>query len=143
MGKQLAKVVEVVMNGLRGLEAEVAMRLTERLIGLGGLALPKSGSVAIDLSWTPYEVTPAELLHLVRSVLEEMDIGEGCDVVLESGRIEVRVRDREAVLEGLRRSGVLRRSEAGEVLHQCPHCGYVTPYEELLREHLKVHYIGV
>jgi hypothetical protein len=139
----LARVVEVTMNGLQGLEAEVAMRLTERLVGVGGLALPKSGSVAIDLSWTPYEVTPAELLGLVRSVLEEMGIDEGCEVVLESDRIEVRVKDREAVLEGLRRSGVLRRTEAGEVLHQCPHCGYVTPYEELLREHLKVHYIGV
>ncbi len=139
----MVKVVEVAMNGLRGLEAEVAMRLNERLVTYGGLALPKSGSVAIDLSWTPYEVTLSELLRLVRSVLEEMGIEEGCDVMLESDRIEVRVKDAGAVLEGLKRSGLLRRSNAEAQLYQCPHCGYVTPYEELLREHLKIHYIGI
>ena len=139
----MAKVVEVTMYGLQGLEAEFAMRLSERLVGIGGLALPKSGSVAIDLSWTPYDVTPSELLAFVRSVLEEMGIDEGCEVVLGPDRIEVRVRDAMAVREGLMRSGALRRPRAGEVLHQCPHCGYVTPYEELLREHLKIHYIGV
>ncbi len=139
----MARVVEVAMNGLRGLEAEVAMRLNDRLVGIYGLALPKSGSVAIDLSWTPYEVTLPELLALVRSVLEEMGIDEGCDVVLGSDRIEVLVRDRDAVLEGLRRSGVMRKPKAEEPLHRCPHCGYVTPYEELLREHLKLHYIGI
>ncbi len=139
----MAKVVEVAMYGLQGLEAELALRLSERLVGIGGLALPKSGSVAIDLSWTPYDVTPSELLSLVRSVLEEMGIDAGCEVVLGSDRIEVRVRDAAAVREGLMRSGALRRQKSGEVLHQCPHCGYVTPYEELLREHLKIHYIGI
>ncbi|MEM2700547.1 MAG: C2H2-type zinc finger protein [Nitrososphaerota archaeon] len=139
----MVRVVEVTLEGLQGLEAEFATRLTERLVDVGGMALPKSGSVAIDLSWTSREVSAQELLRLLRSVLEELGIAEGCEVVLDEDRLVVRAKDRDAVLEGLRRSGALRRPQAGSGLHQCPHCGYVTPYEELLREHLKIHYIGL
>ncbi|MCS7126768.1 MAG: hypothetical protein NZ953_00025 [Thaumarchaeota archaeon] len=131
-------VVYVVVVGFRGLEVPLAARLTERLVELGGIAVPREGSVAIDLSVSWSRPSQAALLGLVRDALGELSVSEHCKVESDGERLRVVVLNPEEVRLALSTAG-----PADPGLHVCPHCGYATPYGELMREHVKLHYVGL
>jgi len=47
--------------------------------------------------------------------------------------------DREIIIED---EEPKRRRSCGPGFFICPHCGFITPYEEEYWNHLKIHYIG-
>ncbi|MEN3047852.1 MAG: C2H2-type zinc finger protein [Candidatus Caldarchaeales archaeon] len=131
-------VVHVVVEGFRGLEVPLAARLTERLVEWGAIAVPKEGSIAIDLSVSWSRPSGAALLGVLREALTELGVSEHCRAEADGERLRVVVLDPEEVRIALGAGG-----SAHSGLHVCPHCGYATPYEELMREHVKLHYVGL
>ncbi|MCS6788823.1 MAG: hypothetical protein NZ733_05995, partial [Aigarchaeota archaeon] len=94
--------------------------------------------VAVDLSVSWSRPSPTVLLGLLHNALRELGVSEYCRVEVDGETLRVFVTDPDSVRIAI---GGDRSQPSG--LHVCPHCSYTTPYEELLREHVKLHYIGL
>ncbi|MCS7094794.1 MAG: hypothetical protein NZ988_03170 [Thaumarchaeota archaeon] len=131
-------VVYVTIEGFKGLEVPLAGKLTERLVELGAIAVAREGSVALDLSVSWAKPSPTALFEMVRNALQELGVSDHCRVEIEGEVLRIFVTDPQSVKLAIGDVGVQNSR-----LHVCPHCGYATLYEELLKEHVKLHYIGV
>lgn len=129
--------IEIRLDAPERLLADIAYRLSEGLAEWGAFAFVRENGVVIDASNSRGELMAPGVMNLLRRCLEEVGIGGRCIVNLEGERrIVVKVTDNETIEEWAKKAPA-----PGPELNICPHCGYITPYPELLREHVKVHYI--
>jgi hypothetical protein len=133
--KELGRVIFVRLEGLEQLAELIAFELSEYLVQYGGFALPRADGVAVDLSLSPFEPSLDSLAHVVKGVLDRSGL-EG-DYVTELGGDEIHVKA--VPSERLRR--VLEKHKARAKVEVCPHCGFTSPYPEIMREHIKIHYL--
>jgi hypothetical protein len=130
-------VVKVKLVGLEPLSSIIAFELSEFLSGVGGFALPRERDVVIDLSGSSnYSLNIATLVSELKVILDRL--GMAGDYVIEVDRdaVTVRALSSEKVAEILEQ--VKKNALRPEI---CPHCGFTTPYPEVMREHIKIHYL--
>jgi hypothetical protein len=133
--RELGRVILVRLEGLEQLAELIAYELSEYLAQYGGFALPRADGIAVDLSLSPFEPSLDSLAHVVRSVLDRSELEGG--YVMELGGDEIHVKAIPS--ERLRR--VLEKHRARANVEVCPHCGFTSPYPEIMREHIKIHYL--
>ncbi len=131
----LAQLILVKLEGLESLAEHVAYELSEYLAPYGGFALPQRDGVAVDLSLAWPQLEAENIAEALRLVLRRMELDGAYVMEIAAGAIHVRATS----IERARRALDSHRSRAG--VEVCPHCGYTTPYPELMREHIKIHYL--
>ncbi|MCS7146403.1 MAG: C2H2-type zinc finger protein [Nitrososphaerota archaeon] len=131
------KTVNVKLIGLEPLATVIAFELSEFLSGIGGFALPRERDVVIDLSGSPDH--PINMSLMVNELVRTLDkVGLTGLYVIEIDRdsIIVQATSKERVAKIVE---TLTKGEARPEV--CPHCGFTTPYPEVMREHIKIHYL--
>lgn len=109
---------------------KLAARLMEKLAAKSIITVIKGNEVVLDDSSAIRRLQPRDLHELLAKSLREA--GVGYESILVSGRDEIRISD-------------LKPNEGEQMklkIFVCPHCGFVTPYEEEYWNHVKIHYIG-
>ncbi|MCS7143283.1 MAG: hypothetical protein NZ920_05825 [Aigarchaeota archaeon] len=135
----MKRTVDVEIAGCDGVEGFIAYHLSEALGTVGGYAFVKKNRITIDLSEVKTPLTPGQISDLLVSLLRAFGLDLHCNVSVTEDGLMVSVVDCDAVRNILRGS-----TEGGlEQLYQCPVCGYITPYRELLSEHEKLHYVFI
>ena len=78
------------------------------------------------------------------SAVKKLEIGELYDLLVKSLREggisyeEITLSEEEIIVNDLKP----REGKAGPRIYICPHCGFITPYEEEFWNHVKIHYLG-
>lgn len=131
------KLIKVKLVGLEPLSSIIAYELSEFLSGVGALALPRERDVVIDLSeFGEYHLSFTSLVNELKRILERL--GMAGDYVIEAGGDTITVR----ALSSERVAEILEQVKTSAVSPEiCPHCGFTTPYPEVMREHIKIHYL--
>ncbi len=131
------KTVKVKLVGLEPLTSIIAFELSEFLSGVGAFALPRERDVVIDLSGSSNSsLNIAPLVNVLKGVLDRLGIAGDYVIEVDENTITVRALSSERVAEILEQ--VKKNSLRPEI---CPHCGFTTPYPEVMREHIKIHYL--
>ncbi len=116
--------------GLEEAATRLASHLAEELAPRGIMPVIKGGTVILDDSSSATTLSIEECAEMVRRAAVKAGIRyrslliKGEELILVGG--ELRPRERE---------------EAPK-LFTCPHCSFITPYEEEYWVHLKTHYVG-
>jgi len=108
---------------------KLAARLCEKLVMRGVMPLLRGSQIILDDSSSNSPLTTSEVLMATLRSLSESGIHFD----------KYSVRGEEILIEDREPSPHEKR---GPKLFICPHCGFVTPYEEEYWVHLKVHYVG-
>lgn len=109
---------------------KLAARLMEKLAAKAVVTAIKRSEVILDDSFAAGKLQLRDLHRILAESLREAGISY--ESVLIAGRDEIRVSD-------------LKPNEDEEMkpkIFICPHCGFVTPYEEEYWNHVKIHYVG-
>ncbi|MEM0482188.1 MAG: C2H2-type zinc finger protein [Nitrososphaerota archaeon] len=131
------KMIKVKLVGLEPLSSVIAFELSEFLSGLGVLALPRERDVVIDLSeLSDYYLNVASLVNELKRTLDKLGMAGDYVIEVDEDTITIRALSSERVAEILEQ--VNKNSVRPEI---CPHCGFTTPYPEVMREHIKIHYL--
>ena len=109
--------------------ARLAAKLCEKLVTRAILPVLSRAQVIVDDSSAQRPLTIREMIPLLFKALSEAGIKFNS---IHNSRNEIIIDD-EKPEEG-------ERPEARFFV--CPHCGFVTPYEEEYWNHVKIHYIG-
>ena len=105
------------------LAAFLAEKLTPRKI----LPIIKDSTIVFDEEFAEHPLEIKELQEYVKEGLSEMKISHK----------SIEVQNEKIIIEDF--SG--KDKEVKGHLLVCPHCGFVTPYEEIYWIHVKIHYV--
>lgn len=108
---------------------KLAARLSEILAPMGIMPVLNRSCVILDDSMANTNLAIGEAARLAARTL--LDLGIGFRKISSS--------ENEIVVEDLEPRGSGKR---GPRLFICPHCGFITPYEEEYWNHVKIHYLG-
>ncbi len=122
-------VIKVRVGGEKG-AVQLASYLAEELAPRGIMPIIKGGTVILDDSSSGSSLSPEECADMVRRAAEKA--GMRYRAIL--------IRDDEVVIVGGELGPVAE--EGRPRLFICPHCSFITPYEEEYWVHLKIHYAG-
>lgn len=130
-------ILVVRLAGLEPLSNVIAYELSDFLSERGGFAFPREQDIVLDLSNVAGNALslPA-LIGELKNILNRLGMEGSYVVELGKDEVTVRVTSRDAVekiVEKLRGASVR--------VETCPHCGFTTPYPEVMREHIKIHYL--
>ena len=100
----------------------------EKLAPLAIIPVIKHSEIVLDDTSAIERLRPIQLYNLILRLLRESGINYR-GIRVSKDRIEVD--DQKPT-----------RRYAEPKLFTCPHCGFVTPYEEEYWNHIKIHYIG-
>ncbi|MEM0381747.1 MAG: hypothetical protein QW059_00145 [Nitrososphaerota archaeon] len=131
------KTISVRLVGLEPLSNIIAFELSEFLSGFGAFAFPRERDVIIDLSNTS-ENTPsiAILVSELKRTLDRLGMSGAYVIDLDAEAITIRATSSEHV------SKILEEAKKNALWPEiCLHCGFTTPYPEVMREHIKIHYL--
>lgn len=106
----------------------LAAKLMERLAPLAIMPVIKHSEIVLDDTSAAEKPRLNQLYNLIPTLLRESGISYRSIRVF---RDRIEVDDRKPA-----------RLSAEPELFICPHCGFVTPYEEEYWNHVKIHYIG-
>lgn len=106
----------------------LAAKLMERLAPLAIMPVIKHSEIVLDDTSAAEKPQLNQLYNLIPTLLRESGISYRSIRVF---RDRIEVDDRKPA-----------RLSAEPQLFICPHCGFVTPYEEEYWNHVKIHYIG-
>jgi len=125
--------VQVDCTQASGLEVELASYFSERLKGV--LPLVKRRKVVFDETSSGRGLTTTEVVDVLKSFLAARSLSRDYEIALERDEITLRAQ----------KPSPARKFKGGHRpppnLHICPHCGYVTPYEDVYWIHVKTHYV--
>ncbi|GBC70782.1 hypothetical protein HRbin02_00553 [Candidatus Calditenuaceae archaeon HR02] len=131
------RVIKVKLVALEPLSSIIAFELSEFLSGMGAFALPRERDVVIDLSgFRDYSLNIASLVNELKRILDRLGMAGDYVIEVEESTITIRALSSERVAEILEQ--VKKDAVRPEI---CPHCGFTTPYPEIMREHIKIHYL--
>ena len=109
--------------------AKLAARLCEKLVMREIIPVLNRSQIILDDSSSHNPLTPEEARQLTMSALSEARIKFRS---ISNSRNEIFVDDEKPEPD--------KELEARFFI--CPHCGFITPYEEEYWNHLKIHYVG-
>jgi len=133
----LVETLTIRLIGLEPLANAIAYELSEALSSYGALALPRERDIVIDLAETPLRIDkPSRLSNLLVEVLDRLGLAGAYVMEVDADTITIRATSPERVK---RAAAEAREAHISPAI--CPHCGFTSPYPELMREHLKIHYI--
>jgi aconitase B len=131
----LRDVLEIKLEGMNQLVVVFAYLLSDMLAEYNAFAFVKKDLVAVDLSHAPKTLTLNKIIDIIRDCMNSLGLKDNYTLIIEDDKLVIKIAN-PALVEDLSRK---YRSMEGR-LYICPHCGYATPYPELLREHIKIHY---
>ncbi len=132
----MKEVLEIKLEGMSKLSNIFAYLLSERLIEYDAFAFIKKDAIAVDLSHASDRLTLNKMIEMIEDSLNNLELKDNYTITIDKERIVIKIINTLLVEELLRKYGYQQ-----DRLLICPHCGYVTIYPELLREHIKIHYL--
>lgn len=129
-------VLEIKLEGMNQLIIVFAYLLSDKLAEYNAFAFIKKDMVAVDLSHAPKTLTLNKMIDIIHHCMNSLDLKDNYTLLIEDDKLVIKITN-PALVEDLSR----KYSSMQGQLYMCPHCGYVTPYPELLREHIKIHYL--
>lgn len=129
-------VLEIKIEGMNKLSSILAYLLSDRLVDYNAFAFIKKGVIAVDLSHASNSLTLNKMFDIIQECMNNLGLKNSYAVTIEDDKLLIKITN-PAVIEEIER----KYSEQPKQLYMCPHCGYVTTYPELLREHIKIHYL--
>lgn len=129
-------VLEIKLEGMNQLSIVFAYLLSDKLTEYNAFAFIKKDIVAVDLSHASKTLTLNKMIEIIHDCMNSLDLKDNYTLSIEDDKLVIKITN-PAVIEDLSR----KYSSTQGQLYMCPHCGYVTPYPELLREHIKIHYL--
>ncbi|MEM4590566.1 MAG: C2H2-type zinc finger protein [Nitrososphaerota archaeon] len=131
------RTILVKLVGLEPLSTTIAYELSDLLSEKGGFALPREHDVVVDLSlMLDSDLSVPQLVRWLENILDRLGLEGGYSVELAQDSIMIRATSEERVA---RVAAALKRPSVS--VETCPHCGFTTPYPEIMREHIKIHYL--
>lgn len=131
------RTISIRLLGLEPLSQVIAFELSEQLSSVGAFALPRERDVILDLSNSPENAININTLvsELVK-LLERLGLNGHYIIEVNQTMLTIRATSPKIV------AGIVEKLKGGEAkVDVCPHCGFTTPYPEVMREHIKIHYL--
>ncbi len=129
-------VLEIKVEGMNQLSTVFAYLLSDKLTDYNAFAFVKKDVVAVDLSHASKTLTLNKMIEIIHDCMNSLDLKGNYILAIENDKLVIKITN-PAIIKDLSR----KYSGMHSQLYMCPHCGYVTTYPELLREHIKIHYL--
>lgn len=132
----MRSVLEIRLEGMNRLSTMFAYNLSDRLIDYNAFALVKNDVVAVDLSHVSMDLTLDKVIEIIHDCMDSLGLRNSYTLTIENDKLVIKITNPRIVEELSSKYRDMQNQ-----LYMCPHCGYVTSYPELLREHIKIHYL--
>ncbi|MEM2803674.1 MAG: C2H2-type zinc finger protein [Nitrososphaerota archaeon] len=136
MREAMKDVLEIKLEGMNKLSNSFAYLLSEKLIDYNAFAFIKRDVIALDLSNASDYLTLDKIVEIIHECMNNLELKNNYVITIEGNKLVVKITNPSMIQEVER-----KYSGQPQQLFMCPHCGYVTTYPELLREHIKIHYL--
>lgn len=132
----MTDVLEIKLEGMKKLSNSLAYLLSEKLSSYNAFAFIKRENIALDLSNASNSLTLNKIIEIIHECMNDLELRNNYMLSIEDGKLIIKITN-PSIIEELES----KYSDQPKQLYVCPHCGYITNYPELLREHIKIHYL--